>query len=453
MLPRVQERIDNWIWERDLDALRVSERWVVLLLRLAQVALRDLTDPQFTMRAMGLVYSTLLSFVPFLAISFSLLKALGVHNKLEPLLLNFLAPMGSAAPQIAHAIIGFVENIQVGVLGSIGVALLLYAVISLIQKVESGCNYIWKVDRPRSFARRFSEYLSVLMVGPVLVFSALALTATISNQSVVQALVSIEPFGLLYYILGRFVPYVLVCGGFVALYMFIPNTRVKLTAALFGGVVAGIAWQTASWVFAIFVKTSTQYNAIYSSFAILIFLLIWLYVTWLILLIGCRIAFLWQHPEYLKRQTGLARMGGGMQEQLALLVMALIGLNLETGQPPWREESLARHLHVSPEHLYAVLDILLAAGILAETNDEQPGLLPQRALDSLTVRDVVDAIRHSESGLQLRGRHEPPYTLVAQLMQRMERGAAAAAGDVTIRDLALGGMRADHGAKRTAAAE
>jgi membrane protein len=438
MMRKIGERLGDWVWEREAETQRASERTLVRLLRLAHAAIRDLADVQFTMRAMGLVYTTLLSVVPFLAISFSLLKALGVHNKIEPLLLNFLAPLGASAPELVSAIIGFVNNIKVGVLGSLGVALLLWAVISLIQKVESGCNFIWKVDRPRSFARRFSEYLSVLIVGPVVVFSALALTATVSSQGLVQQIVAIEPFGTLYYELGRLIPYLLVCGGFTALYLFIPNTRVRLGAAVFGGLVAGIAWQTASWIFALFVRNSTQYNAIYSGFAILIFLLIWLYVTWLILLIGCHIAFLWQHPEHLLRRQKSLRMGGRTEEQLALLVMCLVGQNMAARLPPWHEDSLARHLRVPPEHLYRVLDVLLANGFLALTGEERPGLLAQRDLASLTVRELLDAVRANDSQLRLREQDQPPFTQVSRIMRELDHATAAALGSTTIRDLALG---------------
>jgi membrane protein len=438
VLDRLNQRLEDWIWERDLESLPPQTQRLFLGLRLTHAALRDLTDSQFSMRAMGLVYTTLLSFVPFLAISFSLLKALGVHNRIEPILVNFLAPLGEAAPQISRTIIGFVENIKVGVLGAVGVVLLLYAVISLIQKVESGCNYIWKVDRPRSFARRFSEYLSVLTVGPVILFSALALTASVMNQALVQRLVTLEPFGFGFYILSQLFPYLLVCGGFTALYLFIPNTRVRPAPALVGGIVAGIAWQTASWVFAAITKTVTQYDAIYSSFAILIFLLIWLYVSWMVLLVGCHIAFLWQHPEHLTRRPSAPRIGGRLQEEIALQVMALVGHNLIQRLSPWHEETLARHLGVPPEHLYRVLDILLACGFLVHTADERPALLPGCDLDNTSVAELLAAVRASDPGLRVRERELAPQRMVAQIMQRLDQAAQAATAGLSLRQLAEG---------------
>ncbi len=438
MFRKLNEQLDNWIWERDLDSLSPSAQRGFLWLRLAHASLRDLGDGQYSMRAMGLVYTTLLSFVPFLAISFSMLKALGVHNRLEPVLVNFLAPLGEAAPQISRMIIGFVENIKVGVLGAVGVVLLLYAVISLIQKVEGGCNYIWKVDRPRSFARRFSEYLSVLTVGPVVLFSALALTASVMNQTVVQRLIEMEPFGFGVYVLSKLFPYLLTCGGFTALYLFIPNTNVRTSAAAVGGLVAGISWQTASWAFATFSRTATKYDAIYSSFAILIFLLIWLYVSWMILLIGCRIAFLWQHPEHLTPRQDTPRMGARLQEEVALLVMALVGHNLIKQLPHWREESLARHLRIPPEHLYGVIDILLAEGFLVHTSEDRAALVPGRDLDTTSVNELLAALRASDPSISLREHELAPHRLVKQLLQRLDGSLGAALDGISLRDLADG---------------
>jgi len=143
------------------------------------ILVRDLVDGQLTLRAMSLVYTTLLSIVPLLALSFSVLKAFGVHNQIQPMLLRFLEPLGENGAEIAHNIIEFIQRMNVGVLGAVGLVLLLYTAISLMQKIEESLNYIWHVHRPRPLADRFSRYLSVLLVGPILVFSALGITATV----------------------------------------------------------------------------------------------------------------------------------------------------------------------------------------------------------------------------------------------------------------------------------
>ena len=170
-------------------------------------AIKEFNETQLTLRAMSLVYTTILSLVPLLAVSFSVLKAFGVHNKIEPFLFNFLTPLGPKGAEITEKIIDFVNNMKVGVLGSIGLIMLIYTVISLVQKVEESFNFIWKVRQSRTIIRRFSDYMSVILIGPVLVVSALGITATAMNGSVMGKILSIEPFGTAILFAGKLIPY------------------------------------------------------------------------------------------------------------------------------------------------------------------------------------------------------------------------------------------------------
>jgi membrane protein len=180
------EQFATQIWGDDLRELSSARRLIIVPVRLLIVLTRQLLQGQLNLRAMSLVYTTLLSVVPLLAVSFSVLKGFGVHNQIEPVLTNFLAPLGPRGYELSDNIIGFVENIRVGVLGSLGLVFLLYTVVSLIQKVESTFNYVWQVERLRGLTQRFSSYLSVILIGPVLVFTALGVTATAMNNALVQ---------------------------------------------------------------------------------------------------------------------------------------------------------------------------------------------------------------------------------------------------------------------------
>ena len=301
---KIKTLITDAVWQADLMQLPRWHAAAVGGLRISWAVLRDFAEGQISLRAMSLVYTTLLSMVPLLAISFSVLKGFNQQYEIESFLLELLAPLGNTGIDIASRISGFVENIKAGVLGSIGLGLLVYTVISLMQKIERVFNFIWHVPRQRPFAQRFSGYLSVIMIGPVLVFSSLGITASLTSTSVVVALTSIEPFGTLIRFAGTLLPYLLVVGAFTFIYLIMPNTRVRVSAAFVGAAVAGLLWNTAGWAFASFVVSSTQYTAIYSAFAALIIFMIWLYVSWLILLIGANIAFYYQHPEYLMPQRG-----------------------------------------------------------------------------------------------------------------------------------------------------
>ena len=201
-----------------------------------------------------------------------MLKAFGVHHQIEPALQNFLVPLGPRGGEISATIIGFVDNVQVGVLGSVGLGLLFYTVVSLLQKVERAFNYAWQVSQHRPFVERFSDYLSVLLVGPVLVFSSLGATASLMSSGLVQELTTVPVLGWVIETAGRLIPYLFIIAAFTFVYVFVPNTRVKPMAALFGALITALLFKGATHLFTQFIVGSTKYTAIYSAFATLIIL-------------------------------------------------------------------------------------------------------------------------------------------------------------------------------------
>src|SRR3954469_25797402 len=225
---RLLEWTDQRIWRTPSASQSRAQAWLTHGLRLVMVLARDLAFGQLTLRAMGLVYTTLLSIVPLLAISFSVLKAFGVSNQIRPVLLGFLQPLGDKGIEITSRITEFIDNINGGVLGSVGLALLLYTSVSLAQKIEEAFNFVWHVNRPRSIGERFSRYVSALLVGPLLVFSALGLTAAAANLSMVHEALQFEAIGWLASQATQLLPYALVIGAFAFLYTFMPNTKVRL---------------------------------------------------------------------------------------------------------------------------------------------------------------------------------------------------------------------------------
>ncbi|HEY0916294.1 MAG TPA: YihY/virulence factor BrkB family protein [Solimonas sp.] len=382
MKQRIQQLLHG-LW--DLDQVARYPQNLVRMARYVFVLVRDLIEGQLNMRAMGLVYTTLLSIVPLLALAFSMLKALGVHNSLEPVLLEALRPLGSQATVITDNIIGFVEKVNVSVLGFAGVALLFFSVISMIHKVEESFNFIWRIDRPRPLSQRLGEYLAVITVGPLLVVLALGMTGTVMNSSAMAWIVGIEPFGLLIFMLTKLLPYLLIVGLFTFLYAFMPNTRVQLRAAFYGGALAGVLWQTGAAIFASIVIGATSYNAIYSGFAIVILLLIWLYLGWLILLTGCQLAYYVQHPEQIKAHRIPPLLSGKQIEYLSLMIMGMTGRRFLAGEPAYTEEELSLALNAAPEHVARVTDNLIYHGLLIESGADRTRLVPAMDLDSIPV--------------------------------------------------------------------
>lgn len=432
-----RDAINIFIWGDDLRTLPALRRLPIRVLRFVYVLVRDLLSGQLNLRAMSLVYTTLLSLVPLLAVSFSVLKGFGVHNQIEPLLFNFLEPLGPEGHDVATQIVSFVENVRVGVLGSVGLALLIYTVISLMQKIEGAFNYVWRIESSRSLSQRFSNYLSVILIGPVMIFTALGITASVSNYSLVQYLLSIEPFGSMILSLSRLLPYFLVCLTFTFIYVFIPNTRVRLGAALAGGLVAGILWQTTGWAFAAFIAGSAKYAAIYSGFAILIMLLIWLYISWLVLLVGAQLSFYVQNPQYLTMTPVRLVLSNRLKERLALIVMYMIGEGHYYNRAPWSLESLSEHLDLPSESVQNLLSILVDAGYITPTASEPNGYLPARDIETIQISDLLLDVRREGESRFLSKARVLPVVPVDEIINAVEDSVCEAIKGKSLRDLVV----------------
>ena len=438
-MDQLTKKLKRVVWEPDADRLPTWQAFPLRLARVVWLLGLELTDGQLSMRAMSLVYTTLLSLVPLLAVSFSVLKAFEVHNQIEPVLLNFLAPLGEQGVEISATVIGFVDNMRVGVLGSVGLGLLFYTAISLIQKVERSFNYTWHVSQHRPFVERFSDYLSVLLIGPVLVFSALGATASAMNTELVGRLAELPLLGWGIEAAGSLLPYFFIIAAFTFVYLFVPNTRVRVGSAVVGALVAGVLWQTIGWGFAAFVVNSAKYSAIYSGFAILILFMIWIYLAWLILLVGASIAFYHQHPEYLGRHQEDGEQSGGQQvERLGLHALCLIARHHFEGLAAPSTEQLATALSVSPAGVDSVLRLLSRNGLVIVLPGNPQTYLPGRAPERTSVLFVLHTLRRIDQQPDPLAQDTELASTLAQLFEQLELAATQTLQDITVRDLVLG---------------
>ncbi|WP_054774990.1 YhjD/YihY/BrkB family envelope integrity protein, partial [Methylogaea oryzae] len=389
--------------------------------RWLRAIIREATEEQLDLRAMSLVYTTLLSLVPLLAVSFSVLKSFGIHNQLQPFLSELFKPLGPQGGELTSRIIGFVENMNVGVLGSLGVAMLFYTVGSMLEKTEAAFNHIWHAKSSRGIARRFSDYLSVVLVGPVLVFSAIGIMASMAASQTAQSLLNRELFGGVYLLLGVVAPYALIVAAFTFIYLFLPNTRVAFRSALTGGACAGLAWKALGWGFAEFVAGSANYDAVYSSLAIAVLFMMWLYLSWLVILLGGRVAFLHQYPAYLAFERRRPTLGNRQKEWAGLAMMLLIAERFARGQRPWTLEALCQHLRLPVDAARELLRELVRHGLLFCMDNGEESYLPAKDLAAVSPRDVYQAIRGEAAASH--GIQDAPVELASRLC-----GQAEAAG-------------------------
>lgn len=414
---------DNWLWRRRASATPEWQKRGLRAARIVRVLIRDMMDGTLSLHAMSLVYTTLLSLVPLLAVSFSVLKAFDVQNQVEPILGQWLEPLGSQGQEITSKIIEFVSNMKVGVLGAVGVGLLFYTVLSLLQKIERAFNDAWRVKQDRSFAQRFTDYLSVLMIGPVLVFSALGLTGTLANSKAAQTLSELPGVSVLMDGAPRLVPYLLIIAAFSFMYSFVPNTKVKTSAALIGGVVAGALWQSTGWAFTAFLANSGSYAAVYSAFASVILFMIWMYLSWLILLIGASIAFYVQNPHYVRLHPAVLSNRG--REEMGLAILYHVAEAFYAGRGGPSLEQLSSKLEQSSMELDEPLRELRKAEVLVVSQSNPPRYTPGQPFETLTVAEALTI---------LRGRPVHAPAAVTDLLDSLDAATRERLGSLTVKD-------------------
>ncbi|MFQ5847651.1 MAG: YihY/virulence factor BrkB family protein [Candidatus Methylomirabilales bacterium] len=432
-LHRLNALVLDEVWQLEPAELTKVRRFLYRQVRLLYIVGHGFMENRLTLQASALTFSMLLSIAPFLAVAFSLLKAFGVANRLQPALAQLLAPLGPSAEEITTRLIGFVNNVQVGALGAVGMFTLFITIVSLMGNIEQAFNRIWGVKTPRRLARKFSDYLSVLLVGPVLVFSALGIIASLQSSALVQRLMAIEPFGTMILTGLRLVPYVMLWGAFTFMYIFMPNTPVTLRPALMGGLVAAILWVTAGWGFAAFVASSTKYTAIYSSFAILLLFLLWFYVGWVIVLFGAEVAFAQQHLHTYQggRRASLASMAE--RERLALRIMLLVGERFLVGKPPWTGDGLAKRLNAPVRLVTELLHILAEKHLLVAVSDGEV-YLPARDLEGISIKEILDTLRTFGEPQRLfaKGDHGP---VVDEVVDAVDRAVSTTLGGKSLKTL------------------
>jgi membrane protein len=402
------------------------------LLRYPYAVVRDLARGEINLRAMGLVYTTLLSLIPLLAFSFAILKMLGGRRDLAPIVYEFFRPVGdAAASELTARVLQFANRVSSGIVGSVGLALLAWTLVGTIKKVEDSFNFLWHVEQPRSFARRLAEYMTLLIAGPVLVVGFIGLSHAALSSAPVQEVVRLP---LLQWLRGTAIslaPYLMVSAFFTALYMMIPNTRVRWRAALTGALAAGILWAAVGKIFTAFVVYSTRLTIVYAGFAFVVAALLWTYFGWLILLAGARLSFYVQNPTYLRLGLQQLRLSVEELEQLSLKLMYFVGRAHVSGARRWSVNRLAEKLGLPGVAVARMAATLERAGLILVTEDDE--LLPARDLGRIGVYEILEIARRESSG------HVAPRNLavppVDRLLAALDEARRSRCGDLSLREL------------------
>lgn len=433
LLEQMRAFINGFLWQQDSEALPLWKRTVIRSSQIFAAIVRDLLHGQLSLRAMSLVFTTVIGFFPLLALTFAVLKGLGVHNALEPTLLTLLQPLGNEANEFTADILGYVDAIQVELIGITSVGLLLYFVLDMMRKIESSFNYIWSVKRGRSWSSRVSEYLFAVIVSPLLLFLSITITSSV-NTNFFRGLLENLSYGILIIEAVAFVaPILLMSLAFAFAYSFLPNTRVQFGSAFIGGFVTTIIWKLMGSVFQGFFIASAR-ESIYLAFATVVAVMFFVYIGWLVALIGSSIAYYHQYPSKTRVLRGVNNLSIAQQEELGLSVATVIIKRFNAGLTPLNELEIAATLSGHPMVVEDSLLALEQIGLISRTADEPPRFLPTSSVEGCTLFDVWKALRRYNANGPESNTTESNQLLVKEFYTRIDEAIEKELGSKTFSD-------------------
>ncbi|MBM4273463.1 MAG: YihY/virulence factor BrkB family protein [Deltaproteobacteria bacterium] len=375
-------------------------------------------------QASSLAYSTILALIPLLALLFAILKGLGIQRLLAAQLLERLAP---GSQEFAAQIFQYIEETKVTSLGVFGVVFLLAALVVVMTNVERAFNATWRVPQTRSLRRKLSDYLSIFLFFPILMAVAVSVTSNfLGHPEIRRLLAGILPEAI-FAATGGLVSLAILWVAFIFIYLVMPNTPVRFTSALVGGIAGGTVWQAAQAIFIWFQGAATYYNVIYGALYHLLFLVIWIFWSWLIVLFGNEIAYAHQHLDYLSQEFRRGPLPPEpVDEYLGLVALLGISRRFVRRQPPLSLKELEQLLPWGDNLAGRVAQLLKDCNLVLEaapTHDGgSPQFLPSLPLDQITVAEVLKCLRQARGEVLTRTLEGEPR--MAELLQNLGESPA-----------------------------
>lgn len=391
-------RVD--IWRMQLEELPLGKSFLIRQLRVIALTLRGFDEDKCFMRASSLTFYTLLSIVPVVAMLFGIAKGFGFEKILEKELLQQFPAQHAALTKVIAFAQSMLDATRGGLIAGIGVVLLFWTVIKVLGHIEVSLNEIWQIKAHRSWSRKFSDYLAVMLISPLLILLSSSATVFITSQ-VTRITGKIALLGMispLIFLALKLIPYILIWLLFIVIYILMPNTKVNLGAGIVAGIVAGTIYQLVQWLYISFQIGVARYNAIYGSFAALPLFLMWVQISWWVVLFGAELSFASQNVTTYEYEEDCLKISPAYRRLLILLVAHLLIQNFAHGAKALTDSQISSRLRMPVRLLHSILFDLVQSGLVSETRTEEDkkfGYQPARDINTLTIKAVIDAVEQN----------------------------------------------------------
>jgi len=397
MISKIIRFLKTDIWRIRSKDISRSKSFLIKQLRIVLLALRGFDEDKCQLRASALTFYSLLSIVPVAAMAFGIAKGFGLEKLLERQLLEKLPGQEEILLNIVNFARSLLNNTKGGVVAGIGVVVLFWTVIKVLGNIERSFNDIWGIKTQRVLGRRFSDYLSVVLICPFLFIMSSSATVFITTQIVMltEKFSFLGVFSSMIFFVLKLLPYCMVWILFTFIYIFMPNTKVNFTSGLLAGIVAGSIYEIVQWAYIAFQVGVARYNAIYGSFAALPLFLVWLQLSWLIVLFGAEISFAHQNVDLYEFEPDSLRVSFSFKKLLSLRIAHLLVTNFTEGKKPLTESQISQDLEIPIRLVRQILYELVECGIVCEVKTpeyKKSAYQPARNIDSLTITYIINAL-------------------------------------------------------------
>jgi membrane protein len=377
---------------RDLSR---GKSFLVRLLRICILAVRGLFEDQCQLRASALTFYTVLSVVPVCAMLFGISKGFGFQKVLQKHLVERFEGQGEVVTRIIDWSNALLENTKGGMMAGIGVLVLFWAIVKILGNIEKSFNDIWGIKKGRGFWRKITDYLSIMLIAPVLFIMSSSVTVLMVSQAetLIQKISLLGPVAPVIFFALKFLGYGTIWLLFSVTYIFMPNTKVNFRSGMLAGIIAGAVYQVFQWGYITFQVGVAKYNAIYGSFAALPLFLIWLQLSWMIVLFGAEISFAHQNVHSFEFEPDSLNVSYAFKRLLGLRIVHVLVKHFSDGDITWNEAKISHTLDIPIRLVRQILFELVGSGLVSQIKVDEDGAVafqPGRNPDTLTIKHVID---------------------------------------------------------------
>ena len=422
MLSRIINFLKKDIWHIQVKELSAGRSFFLGILRVVVLVIRGFDEDKLQLRASALTFFSLLALVPVAAMAFAIAKGFGLEAILERQLLHEFPGQQEVLLQVISFANNLLDKTRGGTMAVIGIIMLFWAVVKVLGHIERSFNDIWTIKKSRTLWRKFSDYLTIMLICPILVIASSSFTLFLKAQltNIIEKTALLGYLSPLIYLLLKLLPYGMIWLLFTLTYLLMPNTKVNFSSGFLAGIIAGTMYQLLQLTYINFQFIIAKYNAIYGSFAALPLFLIWLQISWLIVLFGAKISYAHQNSELYEFEPGSPRISHSMRILISLQVGHLIIQNFSNAKTPFTAHQIAMALGIPSRLVQTIIGDLIDAQILSETEsegNETAAYQPALDINRLTLNYVINALEKKGSDQVPYSQTETSETLQASLQK------------------------------------